>query len=229
GSGPAPQPHTGGNWMNNIESMSGWQVCSACAGVGGRGPVASSYLNQHVGSPSMNGNATECHIGGGPAYSDVLWHRDMIKDPTVNNNTHYLTYDAYFYVTNANAPQAIEFDLNQFVQGRSLIWGTQCNIRAGNHIDIWDNVNSHWVSTGIYCPVLQPYTWHHWVIQAERTSSNTLRYVSVSLDGQTHYINSFWASKGTGWTGITVNFQLDGNYAQQPYSVWVNQLNMNYQ
>ncbi|MBV9670248.1 MAG: hypothetical protein JOZ43_04760 [Acidobacteriales bacterium] len=217
------------NAMNQIEAMSGWQVCSACAGVAGKGPVASYWLQQHVGSPSMNGNSSQYHIGGSRPYADVLWHRDMIKNASVNNNTHYLTYDAYFYVADSSAPQAIEFDLNQFVNGRSLIFGSQCNIRAGNHVDVWDNVHSRWISTGIYCATPAAYKWHHWVLQVQRMPNNTLRYVSVTMDGQTHYINSYWASTGTGWTGITVNFQLDGNYRQQAYSVWVNKLTMRYQ
>jgi len=32
----------------------------------------------------------------------------------------------------------------------------------------------------------------------------------------------------TNWYGITINYQQDGNYKQQPYSVWLDNLTFTY-
>jgi hypothetical protein len=31
-----------------------------------------------------------------------------------------------------------------------------------------------------------------------------------------------------GWYGVTVNYQIDGNYKQQPYTVWLDKFNFTY-
>ena len=213
--------------ISNVEKMSGWGSCGACAGAGGNGPVVSYWMHQGVSSPSMDGHASEYHINSGHPYSDVLWWKHLFTG-AANSAAHHFVYDTYFYTTNPNAWQAVEFDINQFVNGRSLIFGTQCNVKAGNRWDIWDNVNSRWVHTGIYCGAPAAYKWHHLVIEAERTSTNSLHYIAITLDGARHYINSYWKSKATSWSGVTVNFQLDGDAQQHPYSVWLNKLTLKY-
>lgn len=211
----------------NIEKMSGWGSCSACAGVNGSGPTVSYYMHQGVKSPSMDGKATEFHINSGHPYSNVLWWKHLFQGSAVAKYHHFV-YDTYFYITNPNAAQALEFDINQYVAGRSLIFGTQCNVKAGNRWDVWDNVHSHWVHTGAYCGAPSAYKWHHVIVEAERTSGNALHYIAITLDGTKHYINSTWPSKATTYSGVTVNFQMDGDSRQDPYSVWLNKLTLSY-
>lgn len=213
----------------NIEQMAGWGSCSQCAGAGGSGPIASYYMWQAQGSPSLDGKSSKYAITGGSAYADVLWWKQLANgsnNPTLVANAHHFIYDTYFYITSPTAVQALEFDINQFTGGKSYIFGTQCNVRAGNVWDVWDNVNSRWVSTGIYCGAPSAYTWHHVIVEAERTSTNQLHYIAITLDGSKHYINSYWAPKATSWVGITVNFQMDGNYAEQAYSTWLDKLTL---
>ena len=220
---------SGATHYYNIEQMSGWGSCSQCAGAGGSGPIASYYMWQNQSSPSMDGNSSKYAITGGSAYADVLWWKQLANgsnNPTLVANAHHFIYDTYFYVTNPTAVQALEFDINQFTGGKGYIFGTQCNVRAGNHWDVWDNVNSHWVSTGIYCGAPAAYTWHHVIVEVERTSGNQLHYIAITLDGSKHYINSYWAPKASSWSGITVNFQMDGNYAEQAYSTWLDKLTL---
>ena len=176
----------------------------------------------------MDGNSTEFWIGGNTPYSDVLWWRTLVGsgEQSTNTNAHHFAYDLYYYVTDPSAPQNIEFDIDQYVNGRSLIFGSQCAYRSDGNWDVWDNVNSHWISTGISCGNLQAYAWTHVVLEVERTSDNRLRYVSLTLNGNKHYLDWYYDSTSTGWSGIDVNFQLDGNYQQQNYSAWVDKMTL---
>jgi hypothetical protein len=108
-------------------------------------------------------------------------------------------------------------------------WGHECRIASGNEWDVWDNVNKKWTPTGIACNPLSN-SWNHLVIQVQRTTDNHLTYQSITLNGQTHTLNwTFSHYSEPGWYGITVNYQMDGNYKQTPYTVYVDKLNFTYQ
>ena len=208
---------------SSIQAMSGWGSCAACAGANGAGPVVGLYMRQHEGSPSLDGNSTEYHIGGGHPYSDVLFWKRL---GSTSSATHHFVYDTYFYLTNPGAAQNLEFDINQFVSGRSFILGTQCNIRGGHVWQVWNEPSNSWASTGVYCATPTAYHWNHLTIEAERTWDNKLHYIAITLNGWKHYINRYYGSRGTSWNGVTVNFQLDGDSAQTPYSTWLDKLTL---
>ncbi|HEX8924830.1 MAG TPA: hypothetical protein VF786_03510, partial [Terriglobales bacterium] len=141
--------------ISNIDQMSGWSSCTTCAGAGGSGPSA-PYSMSHSSSPSMDGSSAHFWLGGSTPYSNALWWKQL----GAKSGAHNFVYDFYFYMKNPGASQAIEFDMNQSVSGRKLIFGTECNI-AGKHWDVWDTANAHWVNTGIYCGVPPAYKWNH--------------------------------------------------------------------
>jgi hypothetical protein len=208
------------NWYK-VEQMDGWQSCSSCAGVGGDGPVASYWSRRGVSSPSRDGNAREFFLGGGTPYSNVLFSKRLTGDAGFIRDQHNFVYDLYFYYTNSEAAQALEFDINQYIDGKSYIWGTQCNIRAGHTWDIWNNIDKRWVSTGAYCPTPATYSWNHVVLEMQRTSDRKLRYISITFNGSKHYLNRYYSPRSTSWTGLTLNYQMDGNVRQQDYHTWV--------
>jgi hypothetical protein len=226
-------PVTAGNAVSNIQTLGGWGSCTVCAGDGGNGPVAGYDFQQNQGSPSLSGSSTKFSIWGGTPYADVLWWKQLVDgdaNPTANNNVHHYIYDTYFYIDNASASQALEFDINHFVNGHSLIFGTQCNIRNGGVWDIWDNQASKWVHTSKTCSTPAAYTWHHVTIEMERATDggDWLHYISIAMDGDKTYIDAWYPPASTTWKGITVNFQMDGNYAQQPYNVWLDNFSFSY-
>jgi len=48
--------------------------------------------------------------------------------------------------------------------------------------------------------------------------------------GQTHVLNKIYSPfSAPGWNGITINYQMDGDYKQTPYTVYVDNLNFTYQ
>jgi hypothetical protein len=195
-------------------------------------------LTQNIKSPSMSGESTQYYVAGSEGYGDAFFNNHLIGNdssqglpdtnhtlvPTLNN----FTYDVYFYTTDLNASQAVEFDINQFFNNQGWIWGHQCTLAGANEWDIWDNVSAQWVPTGIACnPVAN--SWNHLTIQVERTSSNQLLYQTITLNGKTSTVNQYYnPGSAPGWYGVTINYQQDGDSAQTPYSVYLDELTFTY-
>lgn len=145
--------------------------------------------------------------------------------PTLHN----FTYDVWFWGSSLTPAQALEFDINQFYNGMGFTWGHECRVGGGNEWDAWDNVNMKWVPTGIACYPNEN-SWNHLVITVERTTDNKLQYQTITLNGKTNTLNWIYSPfSAPGWYGITINYQMDGNYKQSPYTVYLDELNCTYQ
>jgi len=220
-------------WVGYGELPPKYDICTSCS------PQVTYSMEQGIKSPSISGHAAKFDIGGSHPYADVLW-----TNPVIGQNSsqgmpdsghkllpalHNFTYDAYFFGSNLGPVQALEFDINQYMNGKSFIWGTQCRIAGGNQWDIWDNANAHWIPTGAACNP-NPNSWNHVTIQVQRTWDNWLYYQSITLNGKTTTLNRYYppGKVPSGWYGITVNFQTDGNYKQAPYSVHLDNFNLIY-
>jgi hypothetical protein len=233
-----------GKTFYNIQSIGGWRSyaqqppsygdCTTCTP---SGPGTTWAMYQGIKSPTLSGSSTQFNIGGTQVYTDVLWNNHLIGDlsseglpdssHTLVPQYHTFTYDAYFWGNNLGAAQALEFDVNQFFNGMGFTWGTECRIAGGNEWDIWNS--SKWVPTGVPC---NPNSngWNHVTIQVSRTSNNQLFYQSITLNGVTHVLNKTYPPfSAPGWWGITVNYQMDGNSKQTPYTVYVDKLNLTYE
>ena len=207
---------------SNIDQMSGWSNCGACAGPGGNGATVPYSMTQGRSSPSLDGNSTEFWLGGSTPYAAALWWKQL----GANNGASNFVYDLYFYVKNPSAPQALEFDLNQSANGKKWIFGTQCDYKGHKDWDVWDTANHVWVKTGIACTPPVAYTWNHLVLQFQRTSNGMAKFVSVTLNGKTSYINRSYWPQGSGVQELNVAFQTDGNSSATNYSVWVDKIKM---
>jgi hypothetical protein len=232
----------GGNVFSSIQAGGGWNgyillppnygICANCSP---KGPQTTWWTRQNVSSPSLSGKAMEFDIGGSTAYSDVLWNVHLVGDGAPNldknhqivPNLHNFIYDAYFFGPNLSPAQALEFDTNQFTNGLSFIWGTECRIAGGNEWDIWDNVKSKWVPTGFPC-YPKSNQWNHVTIRVSRTSDNKLYYETITLNGQTYNLNAHYSPTSSSWYGVTVNYQMDGNSKQSPYNVYLDNFNLTY-
>jgi hypothetical protein len=177
------------------------------------------------------------NIGGKTTYSDALWNNHLIGqfssqgipdyDNSINSKSHNFVYDVYFFGDHIGTAQALEFDINQFVNGQSFIWGHECRIVGGSEWDVWDNPGKKWHPTGVACNPLNN-QWNHLTIQVQRTSDEHLLFQSITLNGKTATLNRYDSPTSTSWSGITVNYQQDGNEKQQPYSIWLDNLNFHY-
>ena len=66
------------------------------------------------------------------------------------------------------------------------------------------------------------------MLEFERTASNQVHYVSMTMNGKKHALDWYYDSTATTWDGIDVNLQLDGNFQQARYSVWVQNMTLTY-
>lgn len=241
---PAPTGGGGNGTLSNLQASGGWSQygqgppdfvdCSPspCNGI-------EFSMSQAVQNPSKSGNATVYWLGGSAPYSDALWNNHLIgqgssqglpdADQSLIPKLYNFTYDLDFYVDNANVAQALEFDINQFFGGMGFIFGHECRIAGGNQWDVFDNEKGQWVSTGLPCNPKSG-EWNHLTLKVQRTSDNHLTYQSITLNGQTANLNwSLGHGTSGNWYGVTINFQLDGNYQQAPYKVYLDNVSLSYQ
>ena len=233
------------NTFTNLQSSGGWKSSgqlapryddctdtNSCSGV-------TWSMSQGITVPSLSGNAGAFNLGGTTPYSDVLFYNQLIGDfssqglpdyghtlvPSLNN----FTYDAYFYLTDAAHTQAMEFDINWFMNSVGITWGTECRIEGGNEWDIWDNVGAKWVPTGFACNPLAN-AWNHITVNAQRGPNNTVVYQSITLNGVTSNINKTYAPflVPSNWYGITVNYQMDGDAHQTAITSYADKFSFTY-
>ena len=233
---------TTGKTFTSLQASKGWagygelppkyDICSVCSGV-------TWSMTQNISSPSMDSKATKFFIGGTTPYADVLWNNHLIgdgssqgmldSDHTLVPTLHNFTYDAYFYGTNLSLAENIEFDIAQFVDDKGFMFGTQCQMQENGSIwSVWDPLHGKWVATSAPCKPTSN-TWNHVTIKVQRTSSDQLLYQSITLNGVTTTLNKTYSPfSAPGWWGVVVNFQLDGNYNQSDYSVYLDKFNFTY-
>lgn len=233
----------GGTTLSDLQAGDGWNqwgelapvydICSApCPGV-------NWSMNQHISSQSLSGNATQFNIGGTTPYSDVLWSKPVMgqgapreladTSHTLLPTLHNFTFDTYVFVTNFSITQDLEFDANMYMNGVGMEWGTQCNHLADGEWDIWNNVQARWVATGAPCS-LNDNAWNHITFQVQREPNNDLLYQTITVNGVTYNINQTVAPFAVpyGWWGMTVNYQMDGNFQQAPNTTYLDRLNFTY-
>jgi hypothetical protein len=212
---------SGARVYSNIDQMSGWQNCGACAGIGGNGPIVPYSVSQYQTSPTIDGSSALFWLGTGTPYSQALWWKQL----GANAGVSHFVYDTYFYYTDPAATQALEFDVNQSVGGYKYIFGTQCSPRSSGTWDIWDNINAKWLSTGIACPAPPAYKWNHLVWEFERVGGK-IHYIAVTLNGVKNYVNRYYAPRASSAAELNVAFQMDGNYAATSYKVWLDKVTL---
>jgi hypothetical protein len=231
-----------GKVMSALQGATGWNqwgelppVDATCdAPCGGK---VNFSMGQHEGAISRSGNGTKFNIGGTTPYADVLFSNPIMgqrstlipdADQKLIPTLHNFTYDTWVYVTNAAITQSMEFDINMYLNSKGLEWGTQCNHLGDGSWDIWNNVDAHWVSTGRPCVLNNG--WNHVVLQVQRESNDDLLYQTIAMNGTTYTINTTVApfAVPSAWYGMTVNFQMDGNYKMAGNTAYLDDFNVTY-
>jgi hypothetical protein len=110
-----------------------------------------------------------------------------------------------------------------------MIWGNQCNHLGGGVWDIWDNANAKWVSTGVACNLINN-AWNHVTVKGQRESNNAVQYQSITLNGITANINKTYPpfSVPGEWWGVTINYQMDGNFKQASNTTYLDNFSLTY-
>ncbi|HUN89732.1 MAG TPA: hypothetical protein VMU28_13115 [Terriglobales bacterium] len=217
-------PSTSPLSIANIQQLLGWTWCTAALN---GGPCASGLGNatttmmEYQPTPSLSGNSAQFTIGGTTGYSNALWWKSLGGGTPLN----HLTFDLEFYIDDATKAEALEFDVNQSYSGTRYTYGTECSYKNTGVWDIWDPSTESWKKTSVPCPPVSSKTWHHLVWQFERVNGQ-VHYVSVTLDGAQSNVDMLFDPQ-TNWTAgedIDIAFQMDGDYAQHPYTVWLDEV-----
>ena len=194
-------------------------VCAAGLG------EAKSALQQNQQSPTLNGGTSAQFSleGGTKPYSNALYWLPLGGGSSVS---HFI-YDLWFYVDKGDATQALEFDVNQTFGGTRWTWGSECNFNADAKWDIWDDANAVWVPTTVPCNHFPSNTWIHLIWTLERVG-NRVHYNTLQVDDATYNIDTYYTAQSNWFADeIDVAFQMDGNWEQEPYNVWLDQVTLN--
>ncbi len=216
--------------VSEIQNLPLWDPCSAvfppghpragqlcAAGLG----TAVSTITQKQSMPSLSGSSAKFTMGGPAGYSNMLWTKYLGGGSAP---THFI-YDLSFYIDHPEFAQALEFDVNQTFGGNRWVFGTECNLKADGVFDVWDGVKG-WQPTTVPCKSLPANQWIHLVWTFERVG-NQVHYISVQLNGTTYPLD-LYKSFQPGWVmeGIDVAFQMDGDFRQDPYNVWLDNVTL---
>ena len=226
--------HSSGGWHQWGELAPLYNICDAPCN-----NEVNWAMEQHHSDVTLSGDSTKFSMGGGTPYSDVLWSNPVIgqgntqglNDPTqqILPTLHNFTLDTYAYVTDLSVTQSLEFDINWYMGGVGMEWGTQCDHLGDGAWDIWDNVNATWFSSGVPCQ-LNANAWNHVVLQMQREPNNVLLYQTITVNGVVNNINQTVAPfpVPAGWYGMTVNYQMDGDHKQSAYTTYLDKTNFTY-
>jgi len=212
-----PTPPATAKVFDHIEDRTGWQGCSDCAAdpSNPNPPIAQFWRAQFQTSPALDGSSIQFWIGNGTSYANAL---HWIKFGDQSWATNFL-WDFWVYGgTDMLKAQNLEFDLWQSLGGRKYMFGSQCNYVKGVWQG-WNEPTNSWVDLPLACPKFTANTWTHIVWYLQRTSDNKLKYVSLTVNGVTHTLNTIQPSATTNWgNSLGVQFQQDLNKSADAYS-----------
>jgi len=208
--------------FSKVEEMTNWQSCDVCAGAGGNGPTTPHWMAQFQTSPSLDGASAEFFVGGSTPYAAALWWKQL---GPIDSVTHFV-YDMNFYLTDSTAPQALEFDVNQSVNGKKYIFGTECDFHGNQTWQVWDS-SLHWQDTGGSCAAAHSAkVWHSLRWEFERTSGGHTHFIAVTVDGVRKSVDRFYNPQASSVRELNLAFQMDGNSTMTDYKVWLDKVKL---
>lgn len=212
--------------VSNIDEMTGWQSVTSSVIGGGGSAITGSYPYQT--SPSKDGSSREFTLGGTGPYSNAYWYKFIGGSKDAVN----FTYDTWVAISDATKSQALELDVNQSFNHARWVFGTQCNFKdgppLGGYWNVWDGGTGQWKATNVPCKPSQfPANQFQHVVWTVYRTGNRVHYTSVTINGRQFTLNLEFGRQPT-WDGadIDVSVQLDGDYNQDPYSVWVDSMKL---
>ena len=224
-----PPPTSGMETWSRIEESTSWQTCGACGNTGGGGAVANYSMTRGITSPSEDGSASKFSIRG-PGYSNGYWYIRHHAPPSTGMQ--YLAYRFALYIPAGyeNAPQAIEFECQQRLNG----WTYNLAWQAEYPTNLWRVFNyalRKWEPTSIRLNRFKPGVWHHVVAEFHTDPvKHVVYHDALTIDGVRHPVNMVHSARNTGGSTdyLTNAFQLDLNGKGTPYHVYVDRMSVSY-
>lgn len=184
----------------------------------------------------VSGRSLRLRIGGGDPYTGVMCYRQL---PLVADSAAF-QLDLWWWLSettfdNEGAPsniQAVELTMNKWAGRARYEWGMQW-LNVGDESAeegtppcwrMWDPHGGRWINTGV-TQRLRPRAWHRFVLQGD-IHGGRVRYVGFRSDGATKALGDSFKPQPVDGEGLTVAFQLDGNFEQGPYECRFDQVRL---
>jgi hypothetical protein len=222
---PTPSPTGSRSVVSDIQSIANWAGCSSCAAPGGVGPSVPYSYTLNVASPSLDGASTQFWLGGSTPYSNALFTNHLGGRAGASN----FILDFDFYIADATAAQAMEFDIFYGRDGLKNYFLTECDTN-GMYAGTWQVQNIQldtWIHTGLPCHV-NSNAWNHVTLEFDREVDGNTRFITAAMNGDTQYVNQIYAALQDSSFEMTTGVQLDGNSRQTNFSIWVDRMSITY-
>jgi hypothetical protein len=191
-----------------------------------------AWAKENVAMPSIGGKSLRCSITGGAPYSNVHCYRNLLPEPSSAVFT--LTLSFWFSPTttfnNQGIPsviQALEFTMNKWHQSKRYEFALQWQ-NVGDGAPQWRYWDPHqaesWVSLGI-TDTLEGEQWHTFTLEGEIINGQ-VHYQRFIIDQQSQNLDiSVLPASVLGEPDrLAVAIQLDGNFEETPYDVFIDQV-----
>ena len=213
--------------ITRIEEQTGWQTCGACGNNGGGGVVATRSLTRGVTTPSLDGSSSIYSIGGRyTPYANAYWYISHQAPSHAFKSLRY-EFDLMIPAASASAPQAIEFECQQRVNGRVYNFAWQADY-ASRHWRVFNYAVERWESTSVPFAEFKPNVWHH-VVAEYHAESSTVVHDALTIDGRRTVVGLRHASKASSNPNEFTNaFQLDLNGSSTPFKVYIDNMTVTY-
>ncbi len=225
-SNPTP---VGATVIDNIEDVNKWLTCGACGNGGGTGAIANYSATVGMASPSEDGSATQFSIAASVPYTNGYFYQ---AENPVHAQIGLLQYEFDLYIPSGseNAPQALEFECQQALNG----WIYNFSWQADYASNVWRIFNygaKVWESANVPLQRFTPGTWHHIVAEYHNdVASHSVFHDALTVDGVRTPVNirhdAFFS--GAANDQFTNAFQLDSNSVPLPYSVFLDRMKVTY-
>ena len=229
---PSPTPFgslTNVTVINNVEDSPDWLTCGACGNSGGTGAVAAYSFTVGMPSPGEDGSSTQFAIAATVPYTNAYFYR---RQTAIAHQINALTYEFDFYIPVGmeTAPQAIEFECQQILDGWVYNFSWQA-LYPGSLWRIFDYGLKRWDATPVPFQHFTPGTWHHILAEYHNdTTAHTVIHDALTVDGTRFLVNithnAFFSGSGNQFTNA---IQLDSNGTATPYNISVDQMKITYQ
>jgi hypothetical protein len=235
GGGSSPSTNNGGaqgtTVYDRIEEQTDWQTCGNCGNTGGSvGATANYHMGRGVTSPSTDGSSAVFSISG-PGYKNGYWYISHLPAPSTPMRYLRYEFDIMVPAQFANAPEAIEFECQQSLNGWVYNFAWQGLYPGG----VWRTFNytaRQWESTGVPFQPFTPGVWHHVVSEFHNDpKSHRTYHDTIAVDGVKYKVPqaNVHAAMHKGSQDYFNNaFQLDLNSKGTPYKVYVDGMKVTY-
>jgi hypothetical protein len=215
--------------LSNVEDSPNWFTCGACGNTGGTGAVAPYSFTVGNLTPSEDGRSTQFSIAATVPFSNAYFYR---QQKAIAQQISALTYEFDLYIPAGmeTAPQAIEFECQQILDG----WVYNFSWQALYHGSVWrifDYGLKRWDATPISFQPFTPGAWHHVVAEYHNDTTNHLViHDALTVDGVRYPVgithNAFFSGTANQFTNAV---QLDSNSTATAYNISVDKMTITYQ